>query len=258
VAEAPLLELRGLCKRFAARRGLLGARKEVQAVVDVDLDVQAGQTTALVGASGCGKSTTARCALRLLEPDEGSVRFEGRELTRLSAPELRRLRPQMQLVFQDPTTSLNPRLTVREIVGEALEVHGLARGGELDDRVAAALDEVGLPLDAMARRAHHFSGGQRQRIAIARAIALEPRLLVCDEPTSALDPSVQAQILALLSKLQQERGLGLLFISHDLGVVRHIAHRTAVMERGRIVEDRATDALFEDPRHPASRTLLGV
>ncbi len=256
MTDRPLLELRGLCKRFRARRGLLGRRDAVDAVVDVDLELAAGTTTALVGPSGCGKSTTALCALRLIEPDAGQVVFEGQDITALDAAALRRLRPRMQVVFQDPWASLNPRQRVRDIVGEALEVHGLAAGSAVNDRVAEALDAVGIGRDAMDRRPDAFSGGQRQRIAIARAIALEPRLLVCDEPTSALDLSVQAQVLALLRRLQRERDLGILFISHDLGVVRHLAQRVAVMEAGRIVEDRPTDELFEDPQHRASRALL--
>jgi oligopeptide transport system ATP-binding protein len=254
--EARPLALRGLCKRYRGRAGWLGRARAVEALVDVDLDVEAGATTALVGSSGCGKSSTALCALRLIEPDRGSIRLEGRELMGLSQAALRPLRPRMQAVFQDPWASLHPRQTVEEIIGEALSVHGLATGSERTDRVERALAEVGLPAEAMGRRPGAFSGGQRQRIAIARAIALEPRLLVCDEPTSALDPSIQAQILALLERLQHERGLGLLLITHDLGVARRLARRVVVMAEGRIVEDRPCEALFEDPRHPESRALL--
>jgi len=257
MSQAPLLSVRGLCKRYGSRRGLLGrGRPAVDAVVDVDLDISAGTTLALVGESGSGKSTTGLCVLRLIEPDAGSIVFEGRELATVSQATLRPLRPRMQAIFQDPWASLNPRLTVRELVGEALEVHGLASRAELSDRVAAALDAVGLPRDAMARRPAAFSGGQRQRIAIARALVLEPRLLVCDEPTSALDLSVQAQVLALLRRLQHERGLAYLFITHDLGVVRQLAQRVAVMDAGRIVENRETRELFGAPEHPATRRLL--
>ena len=257
MSPPPLLEVRGLCKRFPARRGLLGGgRPAVDAVVDLDLDIPAGSSLALVGESGSGKSTVGLCILRLLEPDAGSILFEGKDLATMGQAALRPLRPRFQAVFQDPWASLNPRLTVRELVGEALEVHGLAQGDAVDDRVAAALDDVGLGRDAMAQRPAAFSGGQRQRIAIARALVLEPKLLVCDEPTSALDLSVQAQVLALLRRLQQERGLATLFISHDLGVVRHLAQRVAVMEAGRIVERGETRALFEAPGHPTTRRLL--
>jgi ABC-type microcin C transport system duplicated ATPase subunit YejF len=257
MSAPPLLELRGLCKRYPARRGLLGGgRPAVEAAVDVDLVVEAGQTTALVGESGSGKSTVALCALRLLEPDAGQVLLEGQDLTAMGQAALRPLRPRFQAVFQDPWASLNPRMCVRDLVGEALEVHSLARGDEVDDRVARALDEVGLPRDAMTRRPAAFSGGQRQRIAIARALVLEPRLLVCDEPTSALDVSVQAQVLALLRRLQQQRGLGILFISHDLGVVRQMARRVAIMQAGRVVERGETRAIFEAPQHPTTQALL--
>ena len=257
MSAAPLLEIRGVTKRYPGRRGLLGGgRPAVDAAVDIDLDVAAGETTALVGESGSGKSTVALCALRLLEPDAGSVRFEGRDLTAMSQAQLRPLRPRFQAVFQDPRASLNPRMTVRDLVGEALEVHGLARGAEADTRVARALADVGLPVDTMGRRPAAFSGGQRQRIAIARAIVLEPRLLVCDEPTSALDLSVQAQILSLLRRLQRQRGLTMLFISHDLGVVRQLAQRVAVMDAGRIVEQGPTRQLFDAPGHARTRELL--
>ncbi len=255
--SGPLLEVRGLCKRYRARRGLLGGgRPAVDAVVDVDLEIQEGTTLALVGESGSGKSTTGMCVLRLLEPDAGSIRFEGRELRGLSQAELRPLRPRLQAVFQDPWASLNPRLKVRELVGEALEVHGLARGKAADARVVEAITAVGLPADATSRRPAAFSGGQRQRVAIARALVLEPKLLICDEPTSALDLSVQAQVLALLRRLQRERGLAMLFITHDLGVARHMAQRVAVMEAGRIVEQGETHRIFEAPEHPTTRQLL--
>ncbi len=257
MTAALLLEVRGLYKRFPAQRGLLGGgRPAVDAVVDVDLTIPAGSTLALVGESGSGKSTAGLCVLRLVEPDAGSIKFEGRDLAAMGQAALRPLRPGFQAVFQDPWASLNPRLTVRDLVGEALEVHGLAQGSAVDDRVAAALKDVGLPGDAMTRRPSAFSGGERQRIAIARALALEPRLLVCDEPTSALDLSVQAQVLALLRQLQQERGLAYLFISHDLGVVRQLAQQVAVMDAGRIVELGETRSLFEAPCHATTRRLL--
>jgi oligopeptide transport system ATP-binding protein len=257
VSSASLLEVRGLCKRYPARRGLFGGgRPAVDAAVDVDFEIRAGETLALVGESGSGKSTVALCVLRLLDLDAGSIRFEDRDLTAMGQAALRPLRPRFQAVFQDPWASLNPRFTVRDLVGEALGVHGLAHGEERDRRVVAALQDVGLASDVLDRRPAAFSGGQRQRIAIARALVLEPRLLVCDEPTSALDVSVQAQVLSLLRRLQRERELAILFISHDLGVVRHMAQRVAVMDAGRVVEDRQTTHLFEDPRHPTSRALL--
>ncbi len=253
-----LLQIRGLVKRFPARRGLLGARRPaVKAVDGVDLDVPAGRTLALVGESGSGKTTAALCALRLLEPDAGSVHFDGRDITALPPRELRPLRKELQVVFQDPKASLNPRLCVRDLVGEALLVHGLATRTELDDRVVAVLGEVGLPADALQRLPGSFSGGQRQRVAIARALALDPRLVVLDEPTSALDVSIQAQIMELLLRLQLERGLAYLFISHDLGVVRHMASEVAVMRAGRVVERAATERLFQQPAHAYTRGLLG-
>ncbi len=256
---SPLLQVRGLCKSFPGRGRLLGAsRAPVRAVVDVDLDIARGETLALVGESGSGKSTTGLCILRLVEPDAGEIVFDGHDLTALTQAKLRPLRPRLQAVFQDPRGSLNPRMTVRELVGEALLVHGLCSPSDLDERLAVVLQEVGLPADAMAQRPHAFSGGQRQRIAIARALALGPDLVVCDEPTSALDVSVQAQVLDLMRQLQQQHGLAYLFISHDLGVVRHIAHNVAVMKAGRIVENGPVRAVFEDPQHPYTRALLAA
>jgi oligopeptide transport system ATP-binding protein len=255
----PLLQVRGLRKWFPVRAGLFGRpRAYLRAVDDVSFDIQAGETFALVGESGCGKTTVGRSVLRLLEPTAGEVRFGGRDVGALRGRELRSLRREMQIVFQDPYASLNPRLPVGRIVGEALEVHGVASGGELDDRVAALLERVGLSASYRTRYPHEFSGGQRQRIGIARALALQPRFIVCDEAVSALDVSIQAQILNLLRDLQQEFSLTYLFISHDLNVVEHVADRVAVMYLGRIVENAPAAELFESPLHPYTRALLAA
>jgi oligopeptide/dipeptide ABC transporter ATP-binding protein len=258
-AGEPLLRVRGLRKWYPLRAGLFGrARAFVRAVDGVSFDVAAGETFALVGESGCGKTTVGRSILRLVPPTSGEVHFDGRDVLALRGAELRRLRRDMQIVFQDPYASLNPRMTVGAIVGEAVEVHGLARGSELDDRVAAVLERVGLSPDHRARYPHQFSGGQRQRIGIARALALEPRFIVCDEAVSALDVSIQAQILNLLAELQQALSLTYLFISHDLAVVEHLADRVAVMYLGQIVESAPAAELFAEPRHPYTRALLAA
>jgi peptide/nickel transport system ATP-binding protein len=255
----PLLSVRGLRTWFPVRRGLLGrASAFVRAVDGVSFEIRAGETFALVGESGCGKTTVGRSVLRLIEPDAGEVRFDGRDVLALSGAELRRLRREMQLVFQDPYASLNPRLTVGEIVGEAPRAHGLARGSELEQRVSSLLERVGLSGRHAARYPHEFSGGQRQRIGIARALALRPRFVVCDEAVSALDVSIRAQILNLLQDLQDEFALTYLFISHDLHVVEHLADRVAVMYLGRIVEDAPAAELFAEPRHPYTRALLAA
>ena len=255
----PLVRVRDLRKWYGLRAGLFGRpRAFVRAVDGVSFDVAPGETLALVGESGCGKTTVGRAILRLVPPTSGEVRFAGQDVLALRGAELRRLRRQMQIVFQDPYSSLNPRMTVGAIVGEALYVHGLARGSELEDRVAAVLGRVGLSADHRGRYPHEFSGGQRQRIGIARALVLEPRFLVCDEAVSALDVSIQAQILNLLAELQEELSLTYLFISHDLAVVEHLADRVAVMYLGRIVESAPADELFADPRHPYTRALLAA
>jgi len=256
----PLLQVRGLRASFPVGGGLLRrSTRRVVAVDGVDFHVAAGETLALVGESGCGKTTVGRSILRLHpDPPSGSVLFDGQDVLALGTLALRRLRRHMQVVFQDPFSSLNPRLTVRTLVGEAVAVHGLARGRERVDRVEAILRRVGLSPDHMNRYPHEFSGGQRQRICIARALVLEPRFVVCDEAVSALDVSVQAQIVNLLADLQEERGLSYLFIAHDLALVRHIAHRTAVMYMGRIVETGPTEALFAEPRHPYTQALIAA
>lgn len=258
--SAPLVEVRGLKVWFPVKKGLLQRTVgHVRAVDGVSFDVHAGETLALVGESGCGKTTCGRALLRLIEPTEGDVRFEGADVRAMSGQPLRSLRQRMQIIFQDPYGSLNPRMTVSALVGDALSLHGLVSSAtEKADRIAELLETVGLPRDAVNRYPHEFSGGQRQRLCIARALALNPDFIVCDEAVSALDVSIQAQILNLLEELQQERGLAYLFISHDLSVVRHIADRIAVMYLGRIVELADTEALFESPRHPYTRALLSA
>src|SRR6201999_467553 len=254
-----LLEAENLVKHFPATRNLFGRPTSfVRAVDGVSFHVDPGETLALVGESGCGKSTVSRLVLRLIEPDAGSIRFEGRDLLALDANELRAFRRQAQIIFQDPYASLNPRMTVGQILTEPLALHDLVPGGRRRDRVAELLRLVGLEPRAARRYAHEFSGGQRQRIAIARALAVEPKLVICDEPVSALDVSIRSQILNLLRDLQQRLGLAYIFVSHDLAVVKHIADRVAVMNLGTIVETAVTQALFASPRHPYSRALLSA
>ncbi len=258
-ASASLLRVEGLSKSFAAR-GLFGGARgtAVPAVQNVSFAVPPGQTLALVGESGSGKTTTARLVLRLLAADAGRVTFDGMDWLALPAGELRRKRREMSVVFQDPATSLNPRLTVERLVGEPLEIHGVGTRTERRERVRALLARVGLPEAALSRTPREFSGGQRQRIGIARALATEPRLVVLDEPVSALDVSVRAQVLNLLLELQETTPSrpAYLFIGHDLAVVRLLAPRTAVMFRGQIVEEGPTGELFSNPRHPYTRLLL--
>lgn len=255
--SAPILELESLVKTFPVRSGDLGrARGRVRAVDGVSLDVREGETVGLVGESGCGKTTVGRCILRLIEPDGGTIRFERKDVLALRGRDLVDLRRRMQVIFQDPFSSLDPRWRVRDIVGEGLVVHGLARGAALRERVRALLAKVGLDPSTEDRFPHEFSGGQRQRIGIARALAVEPRFVVCDEPVSALDVSAQAQVINLLSDLRRDLGLSYLFIAHDLAVVEHISDRVAVMYLGQIVEWTDRDTLYRDPRHPYTRALL--
>ncbi|HKT60769.1 MAG TPA: dipeptide ABC transporter ATP-binding protein [Gemmatimonadales bacterium] len=256
-ATAPLLEVRDLVKHYTAD-GLFAKGPPVRAVEQVSFDVNRGETLALVGESGCGKSSVGRTILRLQEPTSGRATFDGTDIFSLDRRALRRLRRRMQIIFQDPYGSLNPRMTVGAAIAEGIQIHGLARGAEVGRRVAGLLEEVGLDPGYARRYPHEFSGGQRQRIGIARALAVEPSFIVCDEPVSALDVSVQAQVLNLLADLQRDRGLSYLFIAHDLAVVRQIAHRVAVMYLGRIVESGPTEALLASPRHPYTVALLSA
>jgi oligopeptide/dipeptide ABC transporter ATP-binding protein len=257
---APLLEASGLVKHYPLRKGLILARQvgTVRAVDGVSFTLHRGETLALVGESGCGKSTTARLVLRLIEPTAGTIRFDGSDVTKLSGAGLRALRRRMQIVFQDPYGSLNPRMTVGEIIAESMLVHGLGDAAARRARVAELLSLVGLRGFHAERYPHEFSGGQRQRIGIARALAVQPDLVVCDEPVSALDVSIQAQVVNLLKDLQRRLGLAYLFISHDLAVVKHVADRVAVMYLGQIVESAPKRALFTAPRHPYTRALLAA
>ena len=260
MSESPLVRAQSLRKTFRGpSRGLGKGHAELRAVDGVTLDVAAGETVGLVGESGCGKSTLGRLLLRLVEPTGGHVFFEGKDITGLSQSALRPYRRRMQIIFQDPYSSLNPRMTVRAALAEALRVHGLATSAsEEDQRIAALLDRVGLRPEHMRRYPHEFSGGQRQRIGIARALAVEPRFIVADEPVSALDVSIQAQIVNLLGDLQDELGLSFLFIAHDLHVVEHVSRRVAVMYLGRIVELADAGQIYEDPRHPYTQALLSA
>ena len=253
----PLLKVEGLTTRFDIRKGIFGrATGRIHAVEGVDFALQPGETLALVGESGCGKSTTGRSIIRLTQPSRGSVVFEGRELTGLNAVEMRPYRREMQMIFQDPFASLNPRMTAGSAIAEPMVVHGLAKGQEARDRVADLLGRVGLEPEHAARYPHEFSGGQRQRLCIARALGLEPKLIIADEAVSALDVSIQAQVINLMMDLQEDFGLSYLFISHDMAVVERVSHRVAVMYLGEIVELGMRDQVFEDPRHPYTKKLM--
>ena len=254
-----LLEVRDLCKHFPIRRGILSrVVGQVRAVDGVSFDVYRGETLGLVGESGCGKTTLARAILRLTDVTSGEIRFDGVDILGLGANDMRRLRKRMQIVFQDPYGSLNPRLTVGSMIAEAIKIHKLASGDSVRDRVSELLDRVGIPAEHMNRYPHEFSGGQRQRIGIARALAVNPDLVIADEPVSALDVSIQAQIINLLKDLQDALDLTYLFIAHDLGVVEYISDRVAVMYLGRIVELAPASRLYRDPKHPYTQALLSA
>ena len=253
-----VLRAEGMCKTFKARGGLLTGRRGTVAMSEVGFDLRCGETLALVGESGSGKSTTGRAVLRLIEVDSGQIELNGTNLRQLGRKALRRMRRSVQMIFQDPFASLNPRMSVGRLVGEPLRIHGIAKGREAEERVAALLERVGLEADHMTRFPHEFSGGQRQRICIARALAAEPTIIVADEPTSALDVSVQAQVLELMLELQQSLGLAYLFISHDMAVVEEVSHRVAVMRQGKIVEMGQRRSVLNTPRHPYTSALLAA
>jgi peptide/nickel transport system ATP-binding protein/oligopeptide transport system ATP-binding protein len=259
-SSMPLLEVQNLCTWFPVHGGVFRRKTgDIRAVDDVSFSIQAGQTVGLVGESGSGKTTVGRTILKLIPPTSGSVKFCGREILPLSEQDFRPLRREMQMIFQDPFGSLNPRFTIAEIVGEALEIHfpEMTRS-ERSDRIAELLRLVGLQPEMMRRYPHEFSGGQRQRIGIARALAVEPRFIVCDEPVSALDVSVQAQIVNLLQDLQEQFGIAYLFIAHDLAVVEHISDHVLVMHHGKIVESASAEAIYHDPQNAYTKTLLAA
>lgn len=253
-----LLEVKNLRKSFRIRDSLGRTSGQLVAVNDISFSVQQGETLGLVGESGCGKSTTGKLILQLLQPDAGQVFFSGEELTGLSAKQMRPHRRHLQMIFQDPFSSLNPRMTIGAILREPLQIHRLAPPRQLRDRVIELLEKVGLTAEHEQRYPHEFSGGQRQRVGIARALAVEPQLIIADEPVSALDLSVQAQILNLLQKFQKEQGLGYIFIAHDLAVIEHVSDRIAVMYLGKIVELTNAEELYKNPRHPYTEALLNA
>jgi peptide/nickel transport system ATP-binding protein len=258
MSDDVILSARGLVRHFGGRRELFARTPLVRAVDGVDLDIRRGETFAIVGESGCGKSTLARLILRLIEPTAGTITLDGADITAATPDAVRRLRLKMQIIFQDPFSSLNPRMSVGDLIGEPIATHGLAKGADLTRDVARMLDLVGLLPEHAERYPHEFSGGQRQRIGIARALASRPSVLIGDEPVSALDVSIRAQILNLLEDLKQELGLTLVLVSHDLSVVRHTSDRVAVMYLGKIVEQAPVEALFSDPRHPYTQALMAA
>lgn len=253
-----LVDVRGLQKHFPMRKRLFAEPEQVKAVDGIWLSIEDGETVGLVGESGCGKSTLGRCIIRLIEPTAGEIYFDGQEITSLGARDMRDMRRQMQIIFQDPYASLNPRMRVGDIIGEGLEIHNLARGDDRKIRVKEILARVGLREDQYDRYPHEFSGGQRQRIGIARAIAVNAKFIIADEAVSALDVSIQAQVLNLMQDLQEEFGLTYLFISHDLRVVEHVSQRVAVMYLGKIVEIAPSAKIYTDAQHPYTRALLSA
>ena len=257
-SDAPLLEVKDLVKYYPASRGFMEAPRFVRAVDGVSFGIAAGETLGLVGESGCGKSSVARCIVRLNEPTAGRIELRGEDIAHLPESQMRPLRRNLQIIFQDPFSSLNPRHRAGDIVAEPLVNFALAEGAELDRRVAALFDRVGLRREQMRNFPHEFSGGQRQRLGIARALAVNPALIVCDEPVSALDVSIQAQVINLLSDLQRDLGLAYLFVAHDLSVVEHISHRVAVMYLGKMVEVATRETLFATPAHPYTQALLSA
>ena len=253
-----VLEVKNLCKFFQAKRKLFGDPSYVKAVDDVSFTINKGETLGLVGESGCGKTTTGRTILKLYNPTSGQIIFNGQDITKLNEKEMIPLRRKMQMIFQDPYASLNPRMTVGDIIGEAIDIHGLYKGREREDRIRYLLDKVGLNGSHINRYAHEFSGGQRQRIGIARALAVEPDFIVCDEPISALDVSIQAQVINMLEELQEELGLTYLFIAHDLSMVKHISTHIGVMYLGKMVEKGPSDEVYLNPKHPYTKALLSA
>uniref|UniRef100_C6E6J0 Oligopeptide/dipeptide ABC transporter, ATPase subunit n=1 Tax=Geobacter sp. (strain M21) TaxID=443144 RepID=C6E6J0_GEOSM len=255
---APLLQAEKLVKRFAVRGGFLAEKRELTAVAGVDLEIFPGETLGVAGESGCGKSTVARLLTGLVPPSEGSIRYGGRELSAMNRGELAQFRREVQMIFQDPFSSLNPRMRVAQIVGEPLEIHGIGSPAERRERVARLMERVGLSPEQLSRFPHQFSGGQRQRIGIARALAVSPRLIIADEPVSALDLSIQAQIINLLQEVKMDLGLSFLFITHDLSVLRHLSDRIAIMYLGRIVESGSRDDVLSRQLHPYTEALLSA